>query len=145
MPQSGVLVVELFDVCGIDFMGPFPPLHNNFYILMAVDYVSKWAEAIGSPTNGSNVVLKFLKKNIFTRFGTPRALLSDNDTHFCSKPLESLLKKYGIFHKVAMPYHLQTSGWVKLSNRKLKNILEKTVDQTRKDWSLKVDDALWAY
>jgi len=126
-------------------MGPFPPSHNNLYIFVVVDYVSKWVKAIASPTNDSKVVLKFLKKNIFTQFGTPRALLNDNGTHFYNKHLESLLKKYGIFHKVAMPYHLQTSGWVKLSNRKLKNILEKTVDQTRKDWSLKVDDALWAY
>jgi len=82
-------------------MGPFPPSHNNFYILVAVDYVSKWVKAIASLTNDSKVVLKFLKKYIFTQFGTPRALLSDNGTHFCSKPLESLLKKYGIFHKVA--------------------------------------------
>jgi len=88
MPQSGTLEVELFDVWGIDFMGPFPPSHNNLYILVAVDYVSKWVEAIASPTNDSKVVLEFLRKNIFTRFGTPRALLSDNGTHFCNKPLE---------------------------------------------------------
>ena len=77
-------------------MGSFPHSHNNFYMLMAVDYVSKWAEAIASLTNDSKVILKFLKKNIFTRFGTPRALLSDNDTHFYNKPVESFLKKYRI-------------------------------------------------
>jgi len=93
MPQSGVLVVELFDVCGIDFMGPFPPSHNNFYIFVTVDYVSEWVQAIASPINNFMAVLKFLKKNIFTRSSTPRALLSDNDTHFCNKPLELLLKK----------------------------------------------------
>jgi len=86
-------------------MGPFPPFHNNLYILVAVDYVSKWVEAIASLTNDSKVVLKFLKKNIFTRFGTLRALLSENGTRFCNKPLELFLKKYGIFHKIAMPYH----------------------------------------
>jgi len=90
MPQSGILEVQLFDVWGIDFMSPFSPSHNNLYILVAIDYVSKWVEAIASPMNGSKVVLKFLKKNIFTRFGTPRALLSDNSTHFYNKPLESL-------------------------------------------------------
>jgi len=105
IPQSGILEVELFDVWGIDFMGPFPPFHNNLYILVAVDYVSKWVEAIASLTNDSKVVLKFLKKNIFTRFGTLRALLSENGTRFCNKPLELFLKKYGIFHKIAMPYH----------------------------------------
>jgi len=95
---------------------------------VVVDYVSKWVEAIASPTNDSKVVLKFLKKNIFTRFGTPRVLLSNNGTHFHNKPLELLLKKYGIFHKITMPYHPQTSGQVKLSNRELKSILEKKVD-----------------
>ena len=109
MPQSAIVEVELFDVWGIDFIGLFPPSHNNLYILVAAEYVSKWAEAIASPTNDSKVVLKFLKKNIFTRFGTPRAPLSDT-THFCNKPLVSLFKKYGIFHNVAMPYHPQTSG-----------------------------------
>ena len=91
-------------------MGSFPPSHNNLYILVAVNYVSNWVEAIASPTNDSKVVLKFLKKNIFTRFRTPRALLGDNNTYFCNKPLESLLKKYGIFHKVAMPYCSQQVG-----------------------------------
>jgi len=142
MPQSGMLEVRLFDVWDIDFMSPFCPSHNNLYILVAVDYVSKWMEAIVSPINDSKVVLKFLKKNIFTQFGTLRALLSDNDTHFCNKPLKSLLKKYGIFHKVATPYHPQTNWPVELSNRELKRILEKTVDWSRKDWSLKLDDAL---
>ena len=95
-------------------------------------------------TNDSKVVIKFLKKNIYTRFGTSRALLSDNGTHFCNKPLQSLLKKYRVFHKVATSYHPQTSGQVELSNRELKSILEKMVDRCHKHWSLKLDDALWA-
>ena len=90
-------------------MGPSPPSQNNLYILVVVDYVSNCAKAIASLINDSNVVLKFLRKNI-TRFGTPRALLSDNGTHFCNKPLELLLKKYGIFYKITTLYHPQTSG-----------------------------------
>jgi len=86
MPQSSILEVELFDVWGINFMGPFPLSRNNLYIFVAVDYVSKWVEAIATSTNDSNVVIKFFKKNIFTRFGMPRALLSDNGTHFYNKP-----------------------------------------------------------
>ena len=97
MPQSGVLVVELFDVCGIDFMGPFPPSHNNFYIFVTVDYVSEWVQAIASPINNFMAVLNFLKKNIFTRSSTPRALLSNNGAHFCNKPLELLLKNMEYF------------------------------------------------
>jgi len=125
-------------------MGPSPPSQNNLYILVVVDYVSNCAKAIASLINDSNVVLKFLRKNI-TRFGTPRALLSDNGTHFCNKPLELLLKKYGIIYMITMPYHPKTSGQMELSNRELKSILEKTVDRSHKDCSFKLDDVVWAY
>ena len=72
-------------------MGPFPTSYSNNYILVAVDYVSKWVEAIATPTNDNKVVLNFLRKNIFSRFGVPRALISDGGSHFCNKPLETLL------------------------------------------------------
>ena len=77
MPQQGILEIELFDVWGIDFMGPFPPSYSNTYILVAVDYVSKWVEAIATPTNDTKTVLKFLQKHIFSRFGIPRVLIND--------------------------------------------------------------------
>ena len=86
-------------------MGPFPSSLAHKYILLAVDYVSKWVEAIPTITNDSKVVVKFLKKNIFTRFGTPRAIISDEGSHFCNKPFENLLAKYGVRHKVALAYH----------------------------------------
>ncbi|XP_068315024.1 uncharacterized protein, partial [Pyrus communis] len=145
MPLNNSLVVELFDVWGIDFMGPFPSSFGYLYILVAVDYVSKWVEAIATITNDHKVVLNFLKDVIFCRFGTPRAIISDGGSHFCNKPFESLMKKYNINHKVATPYHPQTSGQVEISNREIKNILMKTVSPTRKDWSLRLNDALWAY
>ena len=85
------------------------------------------------------------KKVIFPRFGTPRALISDGGSHFCNHVIENLLKKYGVTHKVATPYHPQISGLVEVSNREIKWILEKTVSSLRKDWALKLDDALWAY
>ncbi|XP_031120199.1 uncharacterized protein LOC116023344 [Ipomoea triloba] len=144
MPLSNILVIDLFDVWGIDFMGPFPTSFGYNYILVAVDYVSKWVEAVATRTNDSKVVLKFLK-DIFARFGTPRAIISDEGTHFCNKLFAGLLKKYGITHRVATPYHPQTSGQVEVSNRQIKGILEKTVNSSRKDWAVKLNDALWAY
>ncbi|XP_057755653.1 uncharacterized protein LOC130974825 [Arachis stenosperma] len=63
MPQNFILELEVFDVWGIDFMGPFPTLYANKYILVAVDYVSKWVEAIATPTNDNKVVMNFLRKN----------------------------------------------------------------------------------
>ncbi|CAN6698251.1 unnamed protein product [Malus baccata var. baccata] len=145
MPQQSILVVELFDVWGIDFMGPFPFSHGNHYILVAVEYVSKSVEAIVAPTNQGSVVLKFLQGVIFSHFGIPRVILSDGGKHFINKPFANLLAKYGINHRVATPYHPQTFGQVEVSNRELKRILEKTVGSTRKDWSLKLNDVLWAY
>ena len=137
--------VEIFDVWGIDFMGPFIPSFGNLYILVAVDYVSKWVEAIALPSNDSKVVIKFLKKNIFTQFGTPRVIISDGSTHFCNRYFDALLFKYGVTHKVATAYHPQSNGQVEVSNREIKRILERTVGSTRRDWSTKLDDALWAY
>ncbi|XP_024005000.1 uncharacterized protein K02A2.6-like [Eutrema salsugineum] len=145
MPQNPIFEVEVFDCWGIDFMEPFISSHNNQYILVAVDYVSKWVEAIASPINGSKVVCKLFKSIIFQRFGVPRVVISDGGSHFINKTLEGLLKKHGIKHKVASPYHPQTSGQVEVLNRQIKAILERTVNNSRKDWSKKLDDALWAY
>ncbi|KAL6338009.1 hypothetical protein AAG906_007824 [Vitis piasezkii] len=112
MPMNPILIVDLFDVWGIDFMGPFPMSFGNSYILVGVDYVSKWVEAIPCKHNDHRVVLKFLKENIFSRFGVPKAIISDG---------------------------------VELANREIKNILMKVVITSRKDWSIKLHDSLWAY
>ncbi|KAJ9552763.1 hypothetical protein OSB04_016808 [Centaurea solstitialis] len=145
MPLNGILEIELFDVWGIDFMGPFPVSNNCSYILVAVDYVSKWVEAMACHSNDAKTVVKFLQKQIFTRFGTPRALISDEGTHFLNTLLEELLLKYNIQHRVATAYHPQTNGLAELSNREIKGILAKVVKPHRKDWASKLDDALWAY
>jgi len=145
MPLNNILEVEIFDVLGIDFMGPFPSSFSNQFILVAVDYASKWVEIVALPTNDVKVVVKFLKMKIFTRFGTPRAIISDGGKHFCNHQVKTLLLKYRVKHRVAMPYHPQTSGQVVVSNKELKRILEKIVDTLRRDWSLKLDDVLSAY
>ncbi|CAN6440133.1 unnamed protein product [Victoria cruziana] len=145
MPLTPILVVDVFDVWGIDFMGPFPPSFEFLYILVAVDYVLKWVEAVATRTNDHKVVLKFIKHNIFSRFGVPRVMISDGGKYFRNIQVASLLTKYSVYHRIATPYHPQTSGQVEVSNREIKRILEKTVRPDRKDWSEKLDDALWAY
>nr|GEX86685.1 reverse transcriptase domain-containing protein [Tanacetum cinerariifolium] len=107
MPQNAIQVCEIFDVCGIDFIGPFPSSRGNKYILVAIDYLSKWVEAKALPTNDAQVVVKFLK-SLFARFGTSRAI-------------------------------------IKVLNRGLKRILERTISENRASWSDKLDDALWAF
>ncbi|GJZ10258.1 reverse transcriptase domain-containing protein [Tanacetum coccineum] len=144
MPQNSIQVCEIFDVWGIDFMGPFPSSRGNKYILVAVDYLSKWVEAKALPTNDARVVVKFLK-SLFARFGTPRAIISDRGTHFCNDKFAKVMSKYGVTHRLATAYHPQTSGQVEVSNRGLKRILERTVGENRASWSDRLDDALWAF
>ncbi|KAK9174916.1 hypothetical protein WN944_026920 [Citrus x changshan-huyou] len=145
MPLNLILVIEIFDCWGIDFMGFFPSSFGFVYILVAVDYVSKWIEVIPCQHNDHKIVIRFLKENLLSRFGIARAIISNGGKHFCNKPFESLMKKYGITHKIAIPYHPQTSGQVELANREIKQILEKTVNPNCKDWPLRQTDALWAY
>ncbi|GJR35367.1 reverse transcriptase domain-containing protein [Tanacetum coccineum] len=137
-------VCEIFDVWGIDFMGPFLSSRGNKYILVAVDYLSKWVEAKALPTNDARVVVKFLK-SLFARFGTPRAIISDRGTHFCNDQFAKVMLKYGVTHRLSTAYHPQTSGQVEVSNRGLKRILERTIGENHASWSDKLDDALWAF
>ncbi|GJS02032.1 reverse transcriptase domain-containing protein [Tanacetum coccineum] len=127
MPQNAIQVCEIFDLWGIDFMGPFPSSKGNKYILVAVDYLSKWVEAKALPTNDARVVCKFLK-SLFARFGTPRAIISDRGTHFCNDQFSKVMAKYGVTHRLSTPYHPQTSGQVEVSNRGIKRILERTIE-----------------
>ncbi|GJU13829.1 reverse transcriptase domain-containing protein [Tanacetum coccineum] len=121
MPQNSIQVCEIFDIWGIDFMGPFPSSRGNKYILVAVDYLSKWVEAKALPTNDARVVCKFLK-TLFSRFGAPRAIISDRGTHFCNDQFAKVMLKYGVTHRLSTAYqvthrlstayHPQTSGQV---------------------------------
>ncbi|XP_020272502.1 uncharacterized protein LOC109847682 [Asparagus officinalis] len=92
MPLHSTLEIEVFDVWGIDFMGPFPSLCNNKFILVAVDYVSKWVEAIASPTNDAKVVVKLFKNVIFPRVEVSRTVISDGGSHFIERKFEALLR-----------------------------------------------------
>ena len=133
MSLNTILVVNLFNVWGIDFMGPFPSSFGYVNILVGVDYMSKGVEAVPCRATDYMVVLKFLKENIFFIFGVPKAIISDEGSHFFNKPFENLFAKYGAKHKVATPYHPQTSGQVELANKEIKTILMKVVSSNRKD------------
>ncbi|GKB42334.1 reverse transcriptase domain-containing protein, partial [Tanacetum coccineum] len=119
-------------------------MHGQNLPDMSFDYVSKWVEAESLPTNDARVVVKFLRK-LFSRFGVPKALISDRGTHFCNSLLEKTLKKYRVTYRLATPYHPQTSGQTENTNRAINRILERTVDRNRKEWADKLDDALWAF
>nr|GFB13104.1 reverse transcriptase domain-containing protein [Tanacetum cinerariifolium] len=144
MPQNFIQIYEIFDVWGIDFMGPFPSSKGNKYILVAVDYLSKWVEAKALPTNDARVVVKFLK-SLFSWFGTPKAIISNRGTHFCNDQFSRVMEKYEVTHRLSTAYHPQTSGQVEVTNHGLKRILERTVGENLASWSDKLEDALWAF
>ncbi|GJX60490.1 reverse transcriptase domain-containing protein [Tanacetum coccineum] len=143
MPQNNIQVCDVFDVWGLDFMGPFPDSKGNKYILVAVEYVSKWGEAQALPTNDARVVVKILK-GLFA-FGVPKVLISDRGTHFCNSQLEKALQKYSVTYKISTTYHPQTNEQTEVTNRAIKRILERSVEYNPKDWSEKLNDALWAF
>ncbi|GKA41151.1 putative nucleotidyltransferase, ribonuclease H [Tanacetum coccineum] len=143
MPLTNIIISEVFDIWGIDFMGPFPSSRNNKYILVAIDYVSKWVEDEALPTNDTRVEAKFIRR-LFSRLRIPKALINDRWIHFCNSLLEKTLKKYGVTHRLAIAHHSQTNGQMENTNRAIKRILERTVNGNRKEWMDKLNDALWA-
>ncbi|RDX80776.1 Pro-Pol polyprotein, partial [Mucuna pruriens] len=110
-----MLFCEILNVRGIDFMGPFPISHGNSYILLVVDYVLRWVEAKATRTNEAKVVVKFLM------FGVPKALISDQGSHFYNRAMATLLEKYGVVHRVATTYHPRPTAKLKCLRRKSKS------------------------
>ena len=113
-------------------MGPFPKSYNSVYILVAVDYVSKWVEAMPCRAAGSKHARRMFHEIIFPRFGTPRMVIIDGGSHFIDKTFRNFLKELGAEHNIATPYHPQTNGQVEISNKQIKNILQKTVQEMGK-------------
>ncbi|KAA3465619.1 protein NYNRIN-like [Gossypium australe] len=119
-------------------MRPFPSSLRNQYILLGIDY----GEVRTLPTDDTK---SMVKKNIFARFGMPPTLVSDEGPHFCSRKFEIALVKYSVRHQITKTYHPQANRKIEVSNREIKQILEKVVNPNRKVWALRLDDALWAY
>ncbi|CAA7405456.1 unnamed protein product [Spirodela intermedia] len=91
------------------------------------------------------VVMKFIQSHIFSRFGCPKAIISDGGTHFTHRQFRELLRKNSVNHRMTTHYHPQTNGEAEVANREIQRILKKIVRPDNKDWSTKLDDALWAY
>ena len=116
MPLQGILVVRIFYVWGIDFMGSFPSSFGNLYILLDLDYVSKWVEAMACPKNDASTVVGFIQINILSRFEAPRTTISDERSHFANKVFSKLMSIYGIRHVIGLAYHPQSNGQAEMKD-----------------------------
>nr|GFB63856.1 reverse transcriptase domain-containing protein [Tanacetum cinerariifolium] len=139
---------EAIDILNACHSGPTGGHYGANYtakkVFDSVDYLSKWVEAKALPINDAQVVVIILK-SLFSRFGTPKAIISDRGTHFCNDQFSRVMSKYGVTYRLSTAYHPQTSGQVEVTNRGLKRILERTVRENRALWSEKLEDALWAF
>jgi len=126
-------------------MEPFPKTNNFEYILVAIDYVSKWVEAMPYNSANSKYPMKIFTEVIFPCFGVSRQVINEGGSHFVDTQFRNFLTSLGIQHHVATPYHPQKSGQVETSNKQIKNILQNTVEEMGKSWHVKLYDALWTY
>ena len=113
-------------------MGPFPSSFGNLYILLAVNYVSKWVETIAYPINDVNTVVGFIQINILSRFGAPKTIIGDEGSHFANKVFAKLMNRYGIKHMMGLAYHPQSNGQAEIANREINKIIEKTINTSKK-------------
>ena len=134
---------EPFEVIGIDIVGPLNETgRGNKYIVVAVDYFTKWVEAKALKEATANEVTEFLWEDIICRHGCPKKIISDRGTHFNNKLMEKLTERCGINHRLSTPYHPETNGLVERFNRTLCESLAKLGGQ---DWDRNIPSVLFAY
>ena len=129
----------------IDIIGKISSKSSNGhkFILIDIDYFTKWVEVASYAKLTSTKVANFIRSHIICRYEVPHELISDRGTHFRAE-VETLLQKYGIQHHKSFAYRPQTNGAVEATNKNINKILRKMVD-TSQDWSKKLHFALWAY
>ena len=146
MPLQPQIVVAPFEKWGIDSVGPVePPSVGKSYILVCTDYATKWAKEKSMKHPRDNNVAKFLYECIFTRYGVPMEIQSDQGPQFTSNLIVALMEEYKIRHRKSSPYHPQANGKVEVTNQELEHILTKIVALHKRDWAARLPEALWAY
>jgi hypothetical protein len=105
IPLTSNLQIDIFDVWGIDFMVPFPNSEGCEYILVAIDYVSKWVEALPCWVADAMHSKRMFHEVIFLRYGVPRIVISDGGSHFIDQTFWKALSEVGVDHWIATPFH----------------------------------------
>ena len=115
------------------------------YIITAVEYVTKWADAKPVETCSSEVATRFIYENIITGFGCPLTLISDQGSHFINKTIKHLTDQFHIDHRRSTTYHPQSNGAIEAFNKTLTKGLTKICNTNKDDWDEKIPAVLWAY
>lgn len=129
---------------GIDLC-QLPPAHGMKYVVVAVDYFSKWVEAKALPDKTAAEVGRFLYEDLICRHGCIETIISDQGREFNNELMTELLKLTGVRHRVTRPYHPQANGMVERVNQSLKNALLKTIQEDTSAWPLALPGVLFAY
>ena len=130
----------------IDIKGPLPITSNgNRYIIVAMDYFSKWPEAKVLSNIRAKTVAEFIYNDIICRHGVPQEILSDRGTSFVNKVINELCEKYQTKHRLTSPYRPQTNGMVERFNRTLRECIAKLVQDNQKEWDSLINSILLAY
>ncbi|RYA42855.1 hypothetical protein DD606_25405 [Enterobacter cloacae complex sp. GF14B] len=148
MPLRPMMGARAFAKWGIDFVGPIqPPAYRTQaqYIIVATDYLTKWAEAKATQKNDARTTTAFLYEYVFTRYGLPIEIVSDWGTHFLNEVIEYLLNEFMVIHNKSAPYHPQANEQAEHTNKILSSVLTKVVSLGRTDWEMNLHAALWAY
>ncbi|XP_073120867.1 uncharacterized protein [Henckelia pumila] len=144
--MKGIVAAYPFDQWGMDIVGPFPlaPTRKKF-LLVAIDYFSKWveAEALARITEGE--VLKFLWKNIVCRFGVPRKLISDNGRQFQGARVQAWCKEMKIQQHFTSVHYPQSNGQVEVTNISLVQSLKTRLGKAQGNWVEELPSVLWSY
>ena len=147
LPLHPSLPLVPLEKWGIDYVGPITPTSSrrNQYIIVATEYLTKWAEAKAVKSADAKQTAIFLYENVIARFGCPKVLISDRGAHFLNEAIEEMTKLLQINHRKTTPYHPQTNGMTERVNQTLFRILRKIVADNKRDWDVKLTAALWAY
>jgi hypothetical protein len=141
-----IIAIDPFSKWGIDFMQCKPTsARGHSYIIVAVDYFTKWAEAMPTFLNDGRIATLFLFNHIINHFGVPRAIVTDHGAHFKNQMMRKLYVKLGVHHEISSPYYPQANGQVEAINKVLKTMIQCMVGENKTSWHLQLFSSLWAY